>query len=706
VPSRKELIAAISAIPVSEMMDRLAEISIPAAPITVTRNLRPDRANADLLWEKFRDAGPLHDLAEAAEAIAPLLDFKAFDQYVKDNPYKDAHLYAQKWYRYAIPSELSSRFPNFVIGSRELVKFIAERDDISLMLDSSETAHADKPGKRIYLPKESFVPIAYRNSALETSPLSPSMISVANGVICHESAHLAKSPNDISEGLSAGMEWLKLNGGTKDDTEIIAFGEDKLVKQRDVFALINIVEDVYIEHWLRDEFTPYMPFIEASHEFYFCADELLQRLMNSVQEAEGVDLSGKPIELKFSSDHIIEILIMAKNWRWLNAPFWGPLFTKYLNVMKEVIGCTNPGKRAALALRIWWMLKKDPETSFKGDDHVQAGMAIFFDADGINISMDPSVVKELEKAGIDIKELESSITRIVSELDREDIMRRIEEKSDEIGQIPPTIVKDAPLSDKQIGIDPRFASLGQRLRMSLTNNDVPGPAMKRGPVMVNTRLSRIITDGKIFSHRQKRKAEGKDYEFVVLVDCSGSMHGGKITEAMTAGFTAYKSLRTARIRTTLLGHTSLYGSHFDYSGKKEVPVVYVIGQNHDAMEIVATRSQSFVYGSGLLSNNYDGLAILKAAEIGFSDKPTKRYMFVISDGQPAGDRYNGESAILHTRDAVRQVRRKGVDIVSITINHGMVKTNNEIYGKEKNVATTSPLVLNELISAMMSRHIH
>lgn len=220
--------------------------------------------------------------------------------------------------------------------------------------------------------------------------------------------------------------------------------------------------------------------------------------------------------------------------------------------------------------------------------------------------------------------------------------------------------------------------------------------------MVNTRLTRIATDGKIFSYREKRKAEGKDYEFVILVDCSGSMRSGdKITEAMVAGYTAYTSLRLARCRVVLFGHSE------DTSGRGQVPVLYTIGNSNDPFHDVKSKAAAFIDRGmvGLLRNNYDGFAIKKAAEIGYSMKPSKKFMFVISDGEPAGDNYHGDLAIAHTRRCVEDARKSGIDIISITIEHGAVHVNNEIYGKEKNVATTSPLVLNELISAMLTRTI-
>ncbi len=681
----------------------LSKLPDKPAKLPGEEEIRPLRPSPEELEEIMRGLAEPENL----ESLAPLMTYEVFKNYCEAKPYNNAHRYVREWYLRTIPNLTSPRFTSFVIGSRELVRMITGKDDISLVLQAGSTAYMDAKGRRVVLPSEAFILEAYAGSRLaEGSNLGIPAIAIANGNICHESAHFSQSPEDIAKAIEMGVDYIERNSANhvfRKRVREIDFSVSAL--HGTLMVIANVCEDLFIENWLRDETPAYAPFIEATHEFYFSQEELLRRMFKHCDIEEGED--------KISSDAIVDALIMAKNWRFTEAPFWGPLVLPYLEMMRGVIGCDSPAKRAAIAIEIWVKLINDREVKY-APPTAPGAMAIMFDSEGKSLVVDVSKLLEmLDKEGEKARRggatpEEKSVRKMVMELSdalaEASLMMDIEEKRDHdrISQVPETKIEKMPRALSKSSLDKRFVSLGQRLRMELTNNDVPGPPMKRGPVIVNTRLNRIITDGKIFSHRQPRKASGKDFEFCVLVDCSGSMHGRKIEEAMTAGYTAYFSLRQARIRTTLLGHTSgRYG--------KEHPVVYRIGAPTDSMDEVAMRAGKLTDSysrSDIMGNNYDGFAILKAAEIGFSEKPAKRYMFVISDGQPSGSGYGGESAILHTKDCVKQVRSQGIDVVSITIEHGAVEVNSRIYGKEKNVATNSPLVLNELIQAIFAKHIH
>jgi nitric oxide reductase activation protein len=268
--------------------------------------------------------------------------------------------------------------------------------------------------------------------------------------------------------------------------------------------------------------------------------------------------------------------------------------------------------------------------------------------------------------------------------------------------VPPVVVSDINEYHNINMIVPKFEHLGNKLKYSWTNNTTPGSPQKRGPKLVNQRLSRIITDQKIFAYREPRQTIGRDYEFCILVDASGSMGGEKIAQAAKAGYTAWRSLRIANVPATLLAHTGISDFH-----TYEKPVVYVIATMHEKrFDIVQKRAGALLSGAIRLQNNYDGYAILKAAEIGFSkEKSKKRYLFVISDGEPSGHGYGGEYALKHTQRSVEQVRMRGIRVISITVDRGAYSANDMIYGKSQNVKASASNALDELIEALFVKRV-
>jgi nitric oxide reductase activation protein len=221
--------------------------------------------------------------------------------------------------------------------------------------------------------------------------------------------------------------------------------------------------------------------------------------------------------------------------------------------------------------------------------------------------------------------------------------------------------------------------------------------------MVNQRLYRILTDGKIFSYREKRKKTGRNFEFCILVDQSGSMDGSKIKEAMMAAFTAWESLVSARVPVCLMTHTTVS----DSGVLREHPIIRIVADHDEHRVDTVQRRASYISRNDYseMRNNYDGFAVNAAVEHGFTRTPDrKRYLFVISDGEPAGSVYHGRQAIDHTHQQVEIARDKGIDVVSITVSAGAYAVNDKIYGARKNVKASNPAVLDDLIEAMFVRH--
>jgi nitric oxide reductase activation protein len=87
--------------------------------------------------------------------------------------------------------------------------------------------------------------------------------------------------------------------------------------------------------------------------------------------------------------------------------------------------------------------------------------------------------------------------------------------------------------------------------------------------------------------------------------------------------------------------------------------------------------------------NLDGHAIKYVAKKFANDSFNfdKKIMFVISDGEPEGYGYSGESAIRHTGSVCEFCRKKmGVDIIGIGIDNAFSsKVADKLYGKNKSI---------------------
>lgn len=141
-------------------------------------------------------------------------------------------------------------------------------------------------------------------------------------------------------------------------------------------------------------------------------------------------------------------------------------------------------------------------------------------------------------------------------------------------------------------------------------------------------LYRISTDRKIF----QKKIDGQETKvrFKILVDCSGSMGGRRMQEAIKACYLLATSLQKLKIPFSIVGH-SAYGRHvkmieyidFEHCKKKE--------------SLMKLRSMKDY------DTSRDGLTIFHASIdlIRHSKKDEKKVLIVISDGNPHGwDNYH------------------------------------------------------------------
>lgn len=635
--------------------------------------------------EGLTKARELHPTAMSGKHKYVLGQIYNHDEFEAMLPFEDHHRYAGEWYL-TVPLWGSQDFINYMTSSRELIFGVHYDKKLKIRISPDQpTASADQERKTIWVSPLPFSEDFLRSRGIPQDEWALMSIAASNGTLLHEAAHFARSWSKVTDVFD------KIGNPTA----------EVMKKSGAAYTIANLVEDIYIEHWLADEYPKYLPFLSASHHLYFNDLILVQRIEEAYDNAiVGDELESKnKWQYKVTIGTFLDLAITMKNWRY-EREIWGPLMQSYFGLFKEAEGMTSRDARAELVKKIWRIMKKD-DRIFWHDPHEDACLGDIpgsegnkFDGNGASVTVIEMSKEELEKMAAKAKTSKLG-NEIGEELEKKTLIILIADGETDIAKIPDIQTQEISPTDSEIKPDKRFRGLGRLLRQTFTHNYTPGEPQKRGQVLVNTRLYRIATDGKIFSYREKRKATGKDYEICILVDCSGSMRGGKIEEAMKVGAAAYGSLRRARIRTYLLGHSS------QRRASDESPCLYVIGLPKDPMTKVMRRANRVLSGSGLMHNNYDGLAILEAATY-FSKKPTKKWLYVISDGMPSGHNYSGEEANIHTSQSVKQVRQKGIDVVSITIEEGAYRVNDMIYGPKKNVKTNSTKVLKQLIEAMFT----
>ena len=142
----------------------------------------------------------------------------------------------------------------------------------------------------------------------------------------------------------------------------------------------------------------------------------------------------------------------------------------------------------------------------------------------------------------------------------------------------------------------------------------------------------------------------------VLIDESGSMHGSKIEKAREAAIfinEVFKGMRDVELY--IYGHTA------DEDRGISDTQIRIYREPKYQMEPFALGSVTS------RANNRDGDAILATAKRIRKQTENKGILFVLSDGQPSANKYNGSEAIKDTRDKVTRAQNYGFQVIQIAI---------------------------------------
>ena len=177
--------------------------------------------------------------------------------------------------------------------------------------------------------------------------------------------------------------------------------------------------------------------------------------------------------------------------------------------------------------------------------------------------------------------------------------------------------------------------------------------LKRGPKLNGRALHRVATGGEdIFAKRSLPKK--LDYHFVIMLDCSGSTYGRKMTRIRETGMALGDILKRANIPFEMYGHTANYMNARGGSAASDAAEVFggrsqldlVIGHIKGPREHWNEQTRDVLRRLDTASANLDGHAMqfarLKAEQSGAKEA----VVVYLSDGEMPAENYSEEKEVL------------------------------------------------------------
>jgi hypothetical protein len=529
-----------------------------------------------------------------------------------------------------------------------------------LFTSGVETAAVNFEDNRIYISSQ------YLNGVFSGERRNSEFsIAALCGIVVHETAHLAYSRKDLSPYIS----YIRKN--TK-----LPFVESL------AGSVGNMVEDVFIEAEIDRSCPNFYWMLEYSQEAVF-SDSLKQA---SWFEAKGV--SAPPDKL----EGVVKVFNVLIQHRCEQAFHCNPYIDGLFNLMMTAEGCSTFEQRDALALSIYEGLMErvsQEEASQQSGQQESATAKISVQATGDEIEANSSKAKKIEDGLNDsinpmMKEIESQIFTMDRDKEGTEDSRAIVVIEKKAGQDFSALVQ----------IDNRYLEIGRVGRQRATINRPYGRDDTKGTHI--RRLYRIATDERIFAEQVDTRSY-KPMQVLILCDLSGSMiYARRLVPALSATMGAAVALSQSRCQVAVYGHNA------DHPRSYAVNITKMKDFNEPCDSLQSRMS--WVVQSLVPAENRDGNA-LKYLSKKLTDTQRKRLLIVISDGYPnaSAGGYRGKVANTHTKNVVDGIRKKGIDVVSISIAEEAMEVNNFIYGKESNLCNTDPNAILQIVNRLVMR---
>lgn len=209
-----------------------------------------------------------------------------------------------------------------------------------------------------------------------------------------------------------------------------------------------------------------------------------------------------------------------------------------------------------------------------------------------------------------------------------------------------------------------------RNSLAFRNNDYRFESYghRRGEIDENSLYKIKMNDDRVMSLRDE--INSKRISICLLVDESGSMGGSRVRSARDVAITLAEGMKgVSGIDVSIYGHTA-------ESERRGCTIrEYFTPRNPNMASCMKMQGRC---------ENHDGFAIMHTANTFFRDygRSERKIMFVISDGQPAGSRYGGNSAMNHVKNVSDSCRKNlGIEVYGIGIDSAYTEsTGSKMYG--------------------------
>lgn len=551
----------------------------------------------------------------------------------------------------------------FTASSVGIVSSIVRRTlgkEIRVTFAKVPTAHADQEQKKIVI-NEEFL----NGHFLPGQPpiYDSSKLAAILGIVVHEAGHFAFSPAT----LLPFVEYIK-------DRTTCAFSKGVAL------SLSNIIEDIYIEAEI-DRIVPNLTWMldETSRIFFSGRD-------TNAWVVKVMGIISEPTTMEEVAD-VLNVMLLAKVQESITCnSFIETLFYQAL----EARDLPKLEDRFELCLQLYEQVMKNIK-SISEPEELEV-LKVLSDAKGL-------CADNQDEEGEDWlgTQLTSVFDNINDQLSDTDLEIPITEVFGEKAH-PATVIMEKPVSasPNSLAVDERYLKLSEVARQHAVVNRPYGMQKTKGNHIRN--LYRISTDQKIFAEPVTMNSY-KPMQVVILIDCSGSMRqrddrqpDARIVMASKAALGATIALMEAHCEVAVYAHTA------DLYARGDMMVYRLKSFSEPVTELSSRLFQ--LIDRELKGNNRDSCAV-EYVGAKLQNANRRRLLIVYSDGFPISHNYGGQDAINHGKAVVANLKRKGIDVLSISITKEAASSNEEMYGKSNNVFNQDPNVIEDIVRRLI-----
>ncbi len=243
----------------------------------------------------------------------------------------------------------------------------------------------------------------------------------------------------------------------------------------------------------------------------------------------------------------------------------------------------------------------------------------------------------------------------------------------------PSLLDEQRYKDLLLEVDLYIKDLSKTIQKTLEHRrEDPQQGLPFGRLSKNL-LPLVLEDFPKVFYKKKNESKDIDAAFMLLVDCSASMHN-KMDETKKGIILFHEVLKSLRIPHAIVGFWE------DANGVKEGYQPNYFHWIKDFYYSITAKSGAEIMQLEPQEDNRDGFSIRVALQELKKRKEKNLFLLVFSDGEPAAAQYD-QNGIVDTKEAVIQARKRGVEVIGMFLSNGEIfeedeKTMQNIYDRE------------------------